>query len=309
MRRDLEDLVTAIVDCDRSLYLLNFPTTGWFGDRTVALVERILRRGIGRLMTTISIDGPPELHDAMRGLPGSWERGIDTLRRLRAIERRNFQVVAGMTLFARNASCVDATIAAIRAVVPGLRAHGSPPEHRPRIGALLRQRRVSRRFTPASGRRGDRGAPHRDRQSACIPCDFSKIAIRRSSAATTRPTSLRCPCTALASSCFIDPYWELYPCSIWDQSLGNLRDCGFDLSRLWESHADEGRAHRGQERAVSALLDAVRGVPHHSRQSGEGRRGRRRRQPAAGHTLSVAPQKEALESSPAAAIIRQPLIR
>src|SRR2546421_30915 len=41
MRRDLEDLVAAIMSADASLYLLNFPTTGWFGDRTVALVDRI----------------------------------------------------------------------------------------------------------------------------------------------------------------------------------------------------------------------------------------------------------------------------
>src|SRR5256885_1131204 len=119
MRRDLEDLVTAIVEHDRSLCLLNFPTTGWFGDRTVALVERVLRRGVGRLMTTISIDGPGALHDEMRGLPGSFERAVDTLRRLRAIKRRNFQVVAGMTLLARNAACVAETIAAIRDAVPG----------------------------------------------------------------------------------------------------------------------------------------------------------------------------------------------
>ena len=84
----------------------------------MALVDRILTRGIGRLMTTISIDGPRELHDSMRGLPGSWDRGIETLRRLRAIRHRNFQVVAGMTLFAKNASSVDATIAAITAVIP-----------------------------------------------------------------------------------------------------------------------------------------------------------------------------------------------
>src|SRR5262245_65090221 len=30
MRRDLEDVVDAVVDSNRGLYLLNFPTTGWF---------------------------------------------------------------------------------------------------------------------------------------------------------------------------------------------------------------------------------------------------------------------------------------
>src|SRR5947208_10029071 len=31
MRRDFEDLVAAIIGSNRGLYLLNFPTTGWFG--------------------------------------------------------------------------------------------------------------------------------------------------------------------------------------------------------------------------------------------------------------------------------------
>ena len=45
------------------------------------------------------------------------------------------------------------------------------------------------------------------------------------------------PCTALSSSCFIDPYWNLFACSIWDAQVGNLRDNGFDLKTLWESQA------------------------------------------------------------------------
>ena len=74
MRRDLDDLVAAIQKNCRSLFLLNFPTTGWFGDKTVSLVERTLARGVGRLMVTISIDGPKALHEEMRGLPGSFDR-------------------------------------------------------------------------------------------------------------------------------------------------------------------------------------------------------------------------------------------
>src|SRR5437764_2971711 len=118
MRRDLDDLVAAIQRSCRSLYLLNFPTTGWFGDKTVALVDKTLARGVGRLMTTISIDGPKALHEEMRGLPGSWDKGIETFRRLRGIKRSNFQTVVGMTLMAKNANRVEETLEAIRRVIP-----------------------------------------------------------------------------------------------------------------------------------------------------------------------------------------------
>jgi MoaA/NifB/PqqE/SkfB family radical SAM enzyme len=118
MRRDLDDLVSAIQKSCRSLFLLNFPTTGWFGDKTVALVERTLARGVGRLMVTISLDGPKALHEEMRGLPGSFDRALETFRRLRGIRRSNFQTVIGMTLMAKNADRVDDTLAAIRQVIP-----------------------------------------------------------------------------------------------------------------------------------------------------------------------------------------------
>src|SRR5262249_32998747 len=43
------------------------------------------------------------------------------------------------------------------------------------------------------------------------------------------------PCTALSSSCFIDAYWNLFACSIWDAKVGNLRESAFDLGELWNS--------------------------------------------------------------------------
>src|SRR5262245_21149754 len=241
MRRDLEDLVDAIIEHDRSLYLLNFPTTGWFGDRTVALVERILRRGVGRLMVTISIDGPGDLHDAMRGLPGSWERGIETYRRLRGIERRNFQVVAGMTLFAKNAALVDDTIAAIREACPGFE----------RDDLHLNIGHESSHYFANDGYLA--GAPanpvlaaidaHRARtRNPLHPVRFLENRYQALVADYYREGRSPLPCTALASSCFIDPYWQLFPCSIWDRSIGSLRDAGSDLQQLWSS--DRARSTR-----------------------------------------------------------------
>ena len=157
MRRDLDDLVAAIQKNCRSLFLLNFPTTGWFGDKTVSLVERTLARGVGRLMVTISIDGPKALHEEMRGLPGSFDKGLETFRRLRGIRASNFQTVIGMTLMAKNA---DARRRDARRDPPGHSGFppvGAAPERRPRVGALLRQRRLSGRAPPcrhpARGRR------------------------------------------------------------------------------------------------------------------------------------------------------------
>jgi MoaA/NifB/PqqE/SkfB family radical SAM enzyme len=234
MRRDLEELVSAILDHDRSLYLLNFPTTGWFGDRTVALAEQVLRSGVGRLMTTISIDGPKELHDDMRGLAGSWDRAVDTLRRLRAIGRRNFQVVAGMTLVARNAAMVDETVAAIRRVVPGfdrtdlhLNIGHESTHYFANAGSLARNGTDRIAAAIDAHRAHARGRLH--------PVRFLEDRYQALVADYYRDRRSPLPCTALSSSCFIDPYWHIFPCSIWSRSIGSLRDEQFDLGRIWTS--------------------------------------------------------------------------
>jgi radical SAM protein with 4Fe4S-binding SPASM domain len=49
------------------------------------------------------------------------------------------------------------------------------------------------------------------------------------------------PCTALSSSCFVDAYWNLFACSIWDAKIGNLRESNFDLGALWETETRKKR--------------------------------------------------------------------
>lgn len=48
------------------------------------------------------------------------------------------------------------------------------------------------------------------------------------------PNKLVIPCAAASSFCYIDPYWNVYPCIQWGKKLGNLREFNFDLKSLWE---------------------------------------------------------------------------
>ena len=63
LRRDLPDLFEIIIDRCQNLYLLDFPTAGLMTDRVVTTIERVLRRDPRKVLTTISLDGPPEVHE------------------------------------------------------------------------------------------------------------------------------------------------------------------------------------------------------------------------------------------------------
>jgi len=234
VRRDIEDVVAAIQESCGSLFLLNFPTTGWFGDRTVALVERALARRPGRLMVTVSVDGPKTLHEQLRGLPGSWDRAIDTFRRLRCLHRSNFQAVIGMTLVAQNVGAVDDTIDAIRAEVPDFT----------RADLHLNVAHESAHYFDNAGSvdAGDRGALARAVEShrrlnapARHPVSFLEDRYQALVPVYLETGRSPMPCAALSSSCFVDPHWNLYACSIWGEQVGNLRDAHFDLEALWRS--------------------------------------------------------------------------
>ena len=234
MRRDLDEVIAAIQKSCKSLFLLNFPTTGWFGDKTVKVVENTLKRGVGRLMLTISMDGPKAIHEEMRGLPGSWDRAIETFRRLRGIKRSNFQPVIGMTLFTKNAEYVEATLAEIRKVIPDFKSSelhlniGHESGHYfDNLGKAVTvdHTKVMRAVEEHRHRNGGGFHPVKfleDRYQALVPKYYE-----------TGRSPLTC--TAAKTSCFIDAYWNLFPCSIWDEKIGNLRESAFDLGALWTS--------------------------------------------------------------------------
>jgi len=234
MRRDIDDVIAAIQK-GRSLYMISFPTTGWFGDKTIKVVENTLKRGIGRLMVTISIDGPKAVHEEMRGLPGAWDKGLETYRRLRGIKRGDFQTVVGMTLMAKNAGLVDDTIGAIRQVIPDFERRELHVNIGHESGHYYDNVGVAK-LAPEHERVVKAIEDHRRAIGTGVhPVQFLEHRYQALVGTYYKTGRSPLPCTALSSSCFIDPYWNVFACSIWDAKVGNLRDNGFNLKALWDS--------------------------------------------------------------------------
>jgi len=40
-------------------------------------------------------------------------------------------------------------------------------------------------------------------------------------------------CQALSASLFMNPYGDIYPCSIYDKKVANIRDFNYDLKKIW----------------------------------------------------------------------------
>lgn len=236
LRPDLLQVVRAIVKGNRYLYLLNFPTNGYLTDAVEDSVREIIRTpGIPKLMVTVSLDGTQELHDRIRNKPGSWERAVETYRRLRKMRSRHFTVYFGMTLQDRNVDAFDATVREVRERIPGIAnddfhvnlLHLSDHYYaNQRCGGIRDRERVLRSFRNVR-RSGKMRLPH--------PVAFLEDRYQEMAGQFLRSGRTPVPCQAMNASLFMDPAGTVFPCTIYGRPLGNIRDTGYDLGKLWNS--------------------------------------------------------------------------
>jgi len=226
-RKDIGDVIDALTARMPRLYLVDFPTTGYFPERLLDSCRRLVQGGVRRVLVTVSLDGPPELHDRLRGREGAHAKACEAMRRLREAGLPRVRAYFGTTLFPENYHRTDETIESALDAVPGLsrddfhfnlgmesghyyRNEGRGQKPPPDVHAVL-TRHARRGLDPVSliERAYQRHVP-----------DY--LATGRSPV----------PCAALRASVFIDPQGVVYPCSIYSRPLGGLREHGYDLGRL-----------------------------------------------------------------------------
>jgi len=234
LRKDFVDVCETVISSCPNLLLLHFPTNGYLTDKIVTGVREIMRMGPEKLIITVSTDGDEAMNDEIRGIEGGWRRQIETFRRLREI--RGVQVVLGMTLSARNVDHFPTAFAAAKREVPAL---GYEDFHvnivHESTHYLGNTDLRLRRDVQASDLARAIDAYARLRGRALDPVSFLERAylkrVRRY--LETGETPMRCH--ALRSSCFIDSWGNVFPCTIYDRKIGNLRQVEYDLARIWNT--------------------------------------------------------------------------
>ncbi|MBL8768414.1 MAG: radical SAM protein [Planctomycetes bacterium] len=245
-RDDFLAIVTAAVSRTR-VFVLDFPTAGQEPERVEDAVRATLELPLPKLVVTVSIDGPPELHDRLRGRAGAFDRARETFERLSALRSRRFQAYVGLTFSSRNDARPAQLVDDVLAHLPGVAreqlhfnlAHHAPHYYRnrpddvpdrERLVAFLHDEERRRRTQP-------RSTPLRLRW---LEATYWKLAVEYLERGRSP-----LPCSALASSVFVDADLRVFPCATWDRPLANLRDVGYSL-----------RAALARPDAIAAAEDA-----------------------------------------------------
>lgn len=218
LRDDMAEIVEAARAALPRLAVVDFPTTGQRTDAIVDAVRAMSRMGIPKLFVSVSIEGPPGLHDELRGRPGAFENMVRTYVALRALP--GVDTYLGMTLSGRNAAVVGDTLSAVRAHVPGVEwrdfhfnVYTESGHYYENLGAGLGAPRQLRDVL-AQALRGRSGSLH--------PADLIESTYLRLVPEFLRTGRSPLPCKSLRAGVFVDAGGEVYPCTVYGRRLGNV---------------------------------------------------------------------------------------
>jgi len=88
LREDLPE-ICRIFDRRNHTALFTIPSNGLQPDRIEAVFDEILSTTRAKVNAQVSIDGLAEVHDGIRGVPGSFEAALETARRLKRLRPRH----------------------------------------------------------------------------------------------------------------------------------------------------------------------------------------------------------------------------
>lgn len=242
LREDLVEIVESAIRHCNGLYLINTPTNALSPDKILKKVEGILKLGIPKYVLSISLDGPPEVHDRVRGIPGTWESTMEVLQGSKEIQRsypERFKVVLEYTLLPESHGRFAEMVDVLRKYVPEVHtgdfflATPNISEHyygNTRLSESLRSKKCRQLIESSilqvqkvrqENRKVDPGY--------IIPQLFIDMA-----ASYLRTDIPLMRCRATGSTIFIDPQGIVYPCNGWNRVLGHLRKEDYSLRQILE---------------------------------------------------------------------------
>ncbi len=217
LRDDLPEIAAVVAKaCPRARIVIS--TNGLMPERTEAAM-----RSMPGVAVRVSVDAVGPLHDELRGVPGAFEKAMETLDRLQAAG------VADLGLAATSSEQNPGELQRVKALAEekgvsfvASAVHSSPiffgshGGERPHsqaaaeeIGELVREGLRSRR-----------------------PRDWAMAYYMRGLVDYVQGKPRRLPCGAGHHFFFLDPWGDVYPCNIQGVKMGNIRDGSFTELRL-----------------------------------------------------------------------------
>jgi MoaA/NifB/PqqE/SkfB family radical SAM enzyme len=231
LHKDIQSVFQVVLDNCPRLAILQFPTNGLLTKKIEKTIGSIPLTQRSIITATVSLDGPPRLHDQIRGIPGSSERSLETFRVMR--EELGIRAFLGTTLSVYNQGKLMETYRSVKAKLPWIEpddfhiniAHTSTHFYANQRMPVFDSGTVQKELV--------RYAELRSTGTHLASLVERKYAILGQKYLTTSRNPL--VCKALGVSCFTDPQGNVYPCITYNRAVGNIRLSGYRLEPIWRS--------------------------------------------------------------------------
>lgn len=230
LQDDLIEIAGTIAEASKNLYVLNIPTNGSRPRTIKRKVRELSNLNIPKIILCVSVDGPPELHNRLRGKE-VWDDAIRTYRSLSGLsqKRDKLEVLFSYTLSHQNLGMFEKTLDVVKKEVPGV----TPEDFDVTFFHTSGHYYANKEGTEEEDFYGDfeRINQLKDQFPKKPRLLISQLALKL---AKDELKENELPCVAPVVSCFMDPEGNVYPCVIHDKEIGNMRNFEYSLKRLWE---------------------------------------------------------------------------
>ena len=236
LRDDLAEIVSSFNrECRPSI--INIPTNGLLPDVIYHTVERMVRDcGKARIVVNVSIDHIGAKNDEIRGVPGGYDRAVETFEMLKSLGKKVHNLSVGIhTVISRyNVSDIPQISDAIRRLNPDSYITEIAEEREELLTVNAGITPDVRAYAGAVGcLNGNSKADGLDRIGS-IARAFRKEYYEMTCKVLMAHRQV-IPCYAGFASAQIAPDGDVWMCCTRAESIGNLRDGGYDFQEIWHS--------------------------------------------------------------------------
>jgi MoaA/NifB/PqqE/SkfB family radical SAM enzyme len=238
LRQDIAEVVgSAVRACKPAV--ITIPTNALLTNVVPVSVEDILRETNGaNLGINVSLDGIGQEHDAIRGVPGNYEKALETYGRLRAIRDPHLTLSIHTVVSRFNVERLPQIYAELSRLEPDsfisevaeervelgtMKAGIAPsPQHYAEIADFL------------SAKSRNSGSAGLARITQAFRAQYYQLAKR-----ILLERRQVIPCYAGFASAHISPEGDVWACCTRAEPLGNLRDTGYQMGPIWRGPVAE----------------------------------------------------------------------
>ena len=239
LREDIIDVINVIAHNARKLLIFHISTNGRRPDTAVLMAKAVLKANLIPVIN-ISIDGPRLINDQLRGVNGAFATSLETFKKLKKLSPHGHFYLS-CTLSRHNIAHIDDLIIQLKQEIKEFNlsdihfnlCHAS--SHYYKNKEIISQGDLN----PVAVMKYLTLSKNGQRIKIFFEDQYLKGMTKFLSG-----DKFPVPCQALNATCFIDPEGNVYPCGIYNEPIGALRDFNYDINKIW--HHEKTLSVRGE---------------------------------------------------------------